>query len=261
MAGFKRGILAFSVLSLLTGAVGQRAAVAQSTESSDLRKEVEQLKTQLKSLQSELDEIKTTLKEQSARTNPVIDIAGDPAMGDAGAKLVLLEFSDFECPFCLEYFKTTYRQVIENYVNTGKVRYVFADFPGEKIHPHAFRAAEAGRCANEQGKFWEMHDQLFSRQRDFGTTGFEDAAHTVGLNEPQFSACLSSGKYSAAVRQAEETTSRLGVQGTPVFVVGIPDPANPLKIKLGRALVGAQTFAAFQQAIESLLPKDSLLPK
>ena len=249
-----RAILIFSVVSLVTG-VCQRQAAAQSAGDSDLRKEVEQLKNRVQALQIELDGIKTMLREQTARANPVIDIAENPAMGDAGAKLVMIEFSDFQCPYCLEYFKTAYRQVIENYVKTGKIRYVFADFPGEKIHPHALRAAEAARCANAQGKFWDLHDQLFTHQRDLGATGIEDAAHAAGVNEPEFSGCLAAGQYAEAVRHAEEATSKLGIQGTPVFVFGTPDPANPGKIKVGRALVGAQPFAVFQQTIDSLLAK------
>jgi protein-disulfide isomerase len=254
MASYRRGVPVFLVVLMVAGFF-QLPAAAQSNDDSDLRKEVDQLRTQMKSVQSELDQIRTVLREQSARSNPVFDIGGDPSMGDASAKLVLIDFSDFECPFCLDYFKTVYHQLIENYVNTGKVRYVFADFPGEKIHPHAFKAAEAARCSSEQGKFWGMHDQLFTRQRELGTTGIQDAARAAGLNEPQFESCLSAGKYTAAVRDAEDAAAKLGIQGTPAFGLGTPDPANPSKIKLLRALVGAQPYAVFQQAIDNLLPK------
>ncbi len=232
---------------------GLMAAPIYAQSDSDLRKEVEQLKAQLKAVQSELDEIKATLRQQSARSNPMFDVSGNPSMGEAGAKLVLIEFSDFECPYCNEYFKTSYRQVIDGYVKTKKMRYVFGDFPGEKIHPHALKAAEAGRCANEQGKFWEMHDQLFIRQRDLGASGIEDGAKEIGLNLTQFDSCLASGKYTDKIREAEKLTTSLGMQGTPAFVFGIADPSNPGQVKLVKALVGAQPYTQFQQAIDSLL--------
>jgi protein-disulfide isomerase len=240
---------------LLVGGLMVVASEAQSNDEADLRKEVEQLKAQLKTVQGDLDRIKATLREQSARTNPVFDVSGDPAMGDASAKLVVIEFSDFECPYCLEYYKTIYHQVLESYVKTGKVRYVFGDFPGEKVHPHALKAAEAGRCANEQGKFWEMHDQLFARQRDLGTTGMSDGAKAAGLNVGDFETCLAGGRYTAAVREAALVTANLGLQGTPAFVFGTPDPLNASKVKLVKALVGAQPYAQFQQVIDSLLAK------
>ena len=230
-------------------------AFPQAKDDGELRKEIDQLKAQVKALQSELDDIKATLNQQSARTNPTFDIGSDPVMGDAGAKLVVIEFSDFQCPYCNEYFKTSYRQVIDGYVKTKKVRYVFSDFPGETIHPRALKAAEAAHCANEQGKFWEMHDQLFTRQRDLATTGIEDGAKDIGLNITEFDSCLASGKYTAKIREAQKLTANLGMQGTPTFVFGMVDPANTSKVKLVRALVGAQPYAQFQQVIDGLLPK------
>ena len=246
MSWFSLGLLA------LAGLIAQ-PAFAQSNGQADLRKEVEQLKTQMQSMRSDLDEIKAALREQAARANPVFDTGSYPAKGDAAAKLVLIEFSDFQCPYCLEYFKTIYDRLLETYVKTGKLRYVFVDFPGEKAHPEALKAAQAGRCANAQGKFWEMHDQLFKRQRDLATTGMADAAQAAGLNQAAFDACLNSGKYAAPVSESEQAAAKLGLQGTPAFVFGTPDPHDPAKVKLVRALVGNQSYAAFQQTIDGLL--------
>ena len=241
--------------ALLLIGVCVATARAQSKEQSDLQSEVDQLKAQLKAMRAELDQIKATLSEQDARTHPTFDITGSPSKGDASAKLVMIEFSDFQCPFCREYFKTIYQQVIDDYVKTGKVRYVFSDFPGEQIHPASLKAAEAGRCAAEHGKFWEMHDELFARQSQLGTTGITDAAQAAGLNPTEFQTCLSSGKYTAPVREAESATAKLGLQGTPAFVFGTPDPANPTKIRLIKALVGAQALPVFQQTIGGLITK------
>jgi len=244
----RMGRLKFGMLMLL-------AAGLVRADDAELRKEIEQLKAQVKALQADLEQIKAALNEQKARTTPVYDISGDPAMGAANAKLTVIELSDFQCPYCLQYFKTIYPQVMDGYVKTGKIRYVFADFPGESTHPNALKAAEAGHCANEQGKFWEMHDQLFTRQRDLSTTGVADGAKAVGLNEAAFDACLAGGKYTAAIRESAQKIANIGLQGTPAFLFGTADPENPSKIKLAKALVGAQPYAQFQQVIDSLLTK------
>jgi protein-disulfide isomerase len=237
------------------GIVMLLAAGLASADDADLRKEMEQLKAQVKALQADLEQIKATLKEQSAKTNPVFDISGDPVMGDVNARLTLIEFADFQCPYCQQYFKTIYQQVLDTYVKTGKMRYVFADFPGEQIHPFAMKAAEAAHCANEQGKFWEMHDQLFTRQSELGTTAVADGSKALGLNDAAFSACVTGGKYAAKIREAGQTASSLGLKGTPAFVFGLADAANASKVKLVRALVGAQPYAQFQQIIDTLLAK------
>jgi len=242
------GAVKFGIVMLL-------AAGLAGADDADLRKEIEQLKAQVKALQADLEQIKATLKQQSAKTNPVFDISGDPVMGDANAKLTLIEFADFQCPYCQQYFKTIYQQVLDTYVKTGKMRYVFADFPGEQIHPFAMKAAEAAHCANEQGKFWEMHDQLFARQRDLGTTAVADGSKALGLNDVAFAACVTGGKYTPKIREAGQMASNLGLKGTPAFVFGMADPANTSKVKLVRALVGAQPYAQFQQIIDTLLAK------
>lgn len=176
-------------------------------------------------------------------------------MGNEKAKLVLVEFSDYQCPYCMDYFSHTYSQVVADYVKTGKMRYVARDFPGESIHPNALQAAEAARCATEQGKFWVMHDNLFANQKTLGSTGISDSAMASGLDMAKFQACLDSSKYLDAIRKDEDETLKLGVKGTPAFFLGTPDPANPSKIKLSKALIGSQPLSTFQQTIDSLLGK------
>ena len=97
-------------------------------------------------------------------TPPTVD--DDPVLGDANAKVTVIEFTDFQCPFCGRHFEQTFGQIKENYVDSGKVKYVLRDFP-LSFHPHAEEAAEAAECANDQGKFWEMHDELFSNQAEW----------------------------------------------------------------------------------------------
>lgn len=220
-----------------------------------LRKEVETLRNDVTSLRSEVDQLKATLRDLTSRQNPIFDISAAPSMGNPKANVVLIEFSDYQCPFCMEYFSNTYRKVIDEFVKTGKIRYVIRDFPGESIHPNALKAAEAVRCATEQGKFWEMHDGLFTNQRNLATTGITDSAKAAGLNLAAFQTCFESGKHTAGIRKDEEETVQLGVKGTPAFFLGTPDPANPAKVKLVNALIGAQPLENFEKVINGLLTK------
>ena len=140
----------------------------------------------------------------------------------------------------------------EEYVDTGKVKLVFLDFPLESIHPLAFKAAEAARCAGDQGESWEMHDQLFAHQKALGTKDLPQHAQALGVDGPAFEQCLDSGKYAAKVRQALDEGRRAGVRATPTFFIGLTRPGDG-KITAAAVLQGAQSFAAFQEAIEKLL--------
>jgi protein-disulfide isomerase len=246
-----------AVLAVGTGWLALVAAAEPQSSSADteLRKEVEALRSEVKSLRSELDQVKATLHGLTVRQNPIFDLSGAPSIGDLKASVVLIEFSDYQCPYCMDYFSNTYRKIIDEYVKSGKVRYVVRDFPGESAHPNALKAAEAARCAKEQGKFWEMHDSLFTNQRNLPTTGITDSARTAGLDLAAFQTCLDSGKHTAGVRKDEEETVQLGVKGTPAFFFGTPDPANPSRVKLVTALIGGQPLQAFQKVIDSLLVK------
>jgi protein-disulfide isomerase len=124
------------------------------------------------------------------------------------------------------------------------------DFPLESIHKFAFKAAEAARCAGEQGKFWEMHDRLFSNQ-----TSLEPAkphAEAIGLDGPKFEACLSAGKYAEAIRKDAAEGQKAGVTGTPLFFLAYTDPASS-QVKTVVRLSGAQPFSAFKAQIDQLL--------
>jgi protein-disulfide isomerase len=229
------------------------AARAQSQSDAELRNEVENLKGQVKALRTDLDQIKATLHDLTTPRTPLFDIGGAPSMGDAKAKVVLIEFSDYQCPYCMDYFTSTYRRLIADYVKTGKVKYVVRDLPGESIHPNALQAAQAARCAADQGKFWEMHDSLFTNQRSLGSTGITDSASAAGLDAAKFSACFDSNKYVEGIRKEANEALQLGAKGTPAFFLGTPDPANPSKVKLSKALIGAQPLSTFQQTIDTLL--------
>lgn len=168
-------------------------------------------------------------------------IDDDSVLGDKNAPLTIVEFSDFQCPFCSRFRTETFDQIKSQYIDTGKVKFVYRDFPLTSIHPMAQKSAEAAECADDQGKFWEMHDVIFERQASLSLTSLKQWANELGLNENDFNKCLDSGKYTNEVNKDASDAQRAGGQGTPYFIVG------------NQPVSGAQPFAAFQAAIESQL--------
>jgi protein-disulfide isomerase len=177
-------------------------------------------------------------------------IANATTKGHPAAKLVIVEFSDFQCPACGHYARDTFGGLLREFVETGKVLYVFRNFPLETIHPFAFKAAEAAECAREQGKYWEMHDRLFANQRALAQPDLVAHARALGLDETRFLACLAGG-MTHKVRQDIAEGSRLGVRSTPTFLVGQTEADGSIKIR-GR-ITGAQPLSGFQAALERFM--------
>ena len=145
-----------------------------------------------------------------------VEVAAEgPSKGPANAPVTIVEFSDFQCPFCSRLLPTM-EQVHAKYGD--KVRVVFRQFP-LSIHPNAQKAAEASLCANDQGKFWEMHDAMFKDQQGLGVDGLKAKAATLGLKAEEFNACLDSDKHAAKVKADFEAGSKVGVTGTPAMFV------------------------------------------
>ena len=162
----------------------------------------------------------------------------------------MIEFSDFQCPFCQRNFANTLPTLKKDYIDTGKVRYVFRDFPLDSIHPQARKAAEAAHCAGEQGKYWEMHDTLFKNQRALGGIQLKGFARTLGLKEDEFNTCLDDGKYANTVSEHLAAGSAVGVTGTPSFFIAKTSADGTLE---AINIKGAQPFTSFQQVIDRLL--------
>ncbi len=182
--------------------------------------------------------------------NKVIELGEAPFKGEANARLTFVEVSDYQCPFCGRYFRETYPQLEAEYVKTGKVRSVFLDLPLEAIHKSAFGAAKAARCAGQQGKYWEMHDRLFANQKELEP--WAPHAEAIGLDITAFDACVASDKEDAAIRRDMAEAQKLGVTGTPAFLIGRTDPKSS-KLTILAALRGARPFADFKTEIDKLL--------
>jgi len=167
------------------------------------------------------------------------------AEGREDAVVTMVEFTDYQCPFCKRHFDQTAEQLETDYIKTGKVRWILRDLP-LSFHQNAHLAAEAARCAGDQEKYKAMHDKLFATQTAWGEsetakTLFSGYARTLGLNTTTFDQCLTDGKYKAAVDEDLFLAAKVGASGTPTFYIN------------GQPLVGAQPFAAFKAAIDTAL--------
>ena len=184
-------------------------------------------------------------KDQEA----VLDISGQPYLGSDQAPVVLLEFTDFHCPYCRRHMLKVLPSLLQEYVNCGKLRYVFFDFPVAAKHPNAFDAALAARCASDQRRYWDVHNWLFESSQWFDRERLLGRVNAVGLDVPEFLACMDSGKYADAVRSNLERGVQLLVRGTPTFFVGRPG-SQPDEVVVVRRITGAQPFELFQRELE-----------
>ncbi len=198
-------------------------------------------------------ELRILQDRQPAQMPVKISADDDPIIGDPDAPITIIEFSDFQCPFCARFHTQTLPSILKEYVEQGKVRLVFRDFPIQSIHPNALPAAVAAECANDQGRFKGMHDILFDRQNEWSsldTTGalamFVQYASEVQLEQESFSLCLTDGEQVAEIQRDIDDGRRYDVTGTPGFFIG-NDEIGYVVLK------GAQPFENFERIIDSQL--------
>jgi protein-disulfide isomerase len=188
--------------------------------------------------------LKRDYKVQSFLEIPRAEIAtaGFPSRGPANAPVTIVEFSDFECPFCKGLYPTM-KLVENNYAD--KVRVVYRQFPLTTIHPNAQKAAEASLCANDQQRFWEFHDVMFEDQTNLSVAALKEKAVKLNLDAATFEACLDSGRHAESVRKDVAEGVRLGITGTPTSFIN------------GRYLNGAVPYSDFVRIIEEELQRTS----
>ena len=265
MRGMKKSAAAVLVVVFL---IHQASGNAQEPTIATLQQQIEKLnagqealRKQLQAMQQQLLQMTKLLQARPAPAAPAaaqaepplpaeIATAGAPAKGASGAPVTLVEFSDFQCPFCGRHFRDTYGQLDREYIKTGKVRYVFRHLPLERIHPQAFKASEAAECAGAQNKFWEMHDVLFANQQALMPADLTKHAQGLKLDPAKFNACLA-GETAPRIRQDMTLAVQAGVRATPGFIVGTTLPNG--RVKVTRRLSGALPFATFKAAIDALL--------
>lgn len=179
--------------------------------------------------------------QPSDNSGAKIDIkvsSSDHIRGNKNAAITIVEFSDYQCPFCAR-FHETMQEVLKNYPD--KVRWVFKHFPLDQIHPYARKAAEAAECASEQNKFWEYTDKIYANQASLNTEYLSAAAKQIGLDTKKFDSCLSSGKYAGKVNADYQQGQTYGVRGTPGNYIN------------GQSVPGAVPYSTIEGMIKNLL--------
>ncbi len=217
----------------------------------------EQIKRPLADVRSQIRQLLKEQRLEQARQNyvqqlrakvdisiqlmpPKVAVGYDPARvrGDAKAPVTIVEFADFQCPFCQKSYLTV-QELLTKY--KGRIKLAFRDFPLRSIHSQAQIASEAGRCAQDQGKFWEFHDALFTNPGKLDKAGLTEHARQLKLDEKAFSACLDSGKFRDQIEEDVEAGTNIGISGTPAFFIN------------GILVSGAQPASVFEERIESEL--------
>lgn len=239
---------------LVAGSILATSPVAVAQVS---REEFEALKTEIETLKRQFQELTRALRSRGGPApeafQPVaVSVESGAAYGKTDAKVTIVEFSDYQCPFCARYSNETFPQVDRDYIQTGRVRYVFRDFPIASIHPQAFKVHEAVHCAGEQAKRREMHERVFANQRAMTGADLDGHAQSLGLDVARFQKCLASGVYAATIRKGLAEGQQSGVTGTPTFFLGLTEENSPT-VKAVRRIVGAHPYSAFKAAIDELL--------
>lgn len=179
-------------------------------------------------------------KMQQLLVDP-INGEGNPMLGSSDAKVSIIEFSDFQCPYCARFHQQVFPQIMEKYIKTGKANFMYFDFP-LPFHKNARAAAVAANCADEQGKYWEYHDMIFQNQDNLEGQSLMDFAKTIGLDTNKFSVCMRNNK-GESIDSDIAVGKRLGVTGTPAFFIN------------GQLIEGSQPFSVFEQIIDEELAK------
>lgn len=250
----KLGKLALTLLLIIFSV--HYVVFAQET-TPDPKKETNELKPDKKALHDMMG--KTLLQGQSPASfqfdvrDVEFEIGDNPVRGSDSAPLVMVEFSDFSCHFCTRHTRETYPEIYKKYISTGKLRYVIIDDPlPDDIM--SMKAAEAAYCADEQGKFWEMHDEMM-----FDPESLNDLSpieSLIDIDIKKFESCVESKKYADKIAANISLAFRLKISSVPRFIIASSDPDNPQKVKGISYIRGAQPFAIFQQEIDKALAGD-----
>lgn len=186
-----------------------------------------------------------------------VSVDDDPVLGSNDAKVTLIEFSDYECPFCKRHFEQVFPSLKKDYIDTGKVKMVFRDYPLSFHDPMATFEANAANCAREQrgdAAYYILHDAIFSKTKSNGNGLTKDEVYQMaldlGLNQASLKSCADSLKFQEEIKKDFKDGSAAGVSGTPAFFIGRSDPSGVIT---GQIVSGAQSYSAFQAVIDSLL--------
>ena len=250
---------------LLSACMGEEQSTHNSQQLAELTKSVAEMRQELQlltkevvTLSSNVEGLKVAAKPGVANRPPAVarmklidDTTTVPVMGASTAKYALIEFMDYQCPYCLRHAKQTLPKIKSRYIDTGQLRYAIRDYP-LSFHAEAKNAAVAAKCAAKQGKFWEMHDALINNAKQLGQALYNSQAATLGMDTQQYSQCLSAPEVKEQVDRDIAYGNSLGVRGTPRFYLGKVEGDDIVDVV---TISGAHPFDSFEKAIQQLMAK------
>jgi len=262
--GLGRGILVV-FLGVLTGesALSAQDLAHPETQPSlaTLQRQIDELKQGQQLILKKLEEIKKSMPEEPLRSETLarqelpklvsLNVHGEPFRGDRRARIAMVEYSDFDCSFCAKYAKDVYPRIDQDYVKPGKIRYFFRDLPPPG-QTNALLKARTARCAGEQDKFWEVHDLLFTEPSVPVDQKLALQGPALGLDLDKLNQCLASGRYTENIERSASGAARLGIRGTPAFVIGTLSEDGDF-LRSTNILVGGENYNELKSVLDNLL--------
>jgi protein-disulfide isomerase len=222
----------------------KKDTVITSEQAQKILDELQQLRDLVKH-QSELLQALADKGGVGAPTHAKLDLTGFQMLGSKDAPLTMVEFTDYQCPYCRQFHLNVFGEIKKNYIDTGKVRFYSRDLPLDQIHPNAIRAAQAARCAADQGQFWAMRDVMGNNSDKLDLESLVADAGGLKLDTKAFRSCVESQKYKEAVQTDVLEAMKIGAEATPTFVLGKSTPTGVD----GELIVGSQPYTEFVKAI------------
>ncbi|GJL58600.1 MAG: thioredoxin [Nitrospirales bacterium] len=261
------GGLLGSILLLPLLLFAQEPPIPSSVETTDvfILRQLIEIQNELRDVRKELAEVRKSVSELKGNSNlpraaaPLPSVFGnvelkkdDPILGSQQAKVAIVEFTDYQCPYCAQYHSETFENLKKEYIDTGKVQYALRDFPLD-FHAYAKGAAIAANCAGKQDAYWQMNHQLFSNQSELGDGLYQKLARSLGLNMDQFESCVISPEQAQKVDADVVYGQEIGVNGTPTFFIGRVENGH---LTDAQEVSGTKPLSAFSRIIEPLLASE-----
>jgi protein-disulfide isomerase len=244
------GLVLCAIVNIHAAVAGEVSSAAMEQQLKDMQNQLQELRGEMSDLSGRLQKIEALLRSPPAPKNLTVNVQGAPLLGDTKAKIAIVEFSDYQCPYCRRFHIETFPHLQKDYIDTGKAAFVVKNFPLD-FHPQAMDAALTVNCARQQNikAFWDIQGQLFMQQNRLGKAFYDELIKRYGLNGAEFAKCLADTKQHEAIAKDLDEAQQLGVQGTPTFFIG--------HLKDGRVvdavrLVGAQPYRNFVRLLDAL---------
>lgn len=222
----------------------------KSADSGITREQADQILEELRQIRQLLEKQGENNKGPGTSAAPKarLHLEGAPMLGSKDAPVTMVEFTDYQCPFCQRFHMQVFGLLKKDFIDTGKVRFFSRDLPIDSLHPNATRAAQAARCAGDQGQFWQLRDMMATHPEALDLESLVTDASVLKMNKDEFRGCVEKGKYKEAVQSDLLEAMKIGADGTPAFVVGksTPDGVD------GDMVVGAQPYAVFAEKFKQL---------